>query len=44
MNITVEIQTRGQARRDYLQWIDAKAKSKNEKEKSLKRKTRIALN
>jgi len=36
MNITVEIQKQGETRRDYLQWIDAKAlkriKEKGKKE------------
>jgi len=37
MNITVEIQKQGETRRDYLEWIDAKAlkkkglKGKNER-------------
>jgi len=25
MNITIEIETQGKTRRDYLQWIDVKA-------------------
>jgi len=42
MNITIEIQKQGETRRDYLQWIDAKAlKKKRFKGKTKKKESKL---
>jgi len=42
MNITVKIKKQGEIRRDYLQWIDAKAlKNKRFKGKTKKKKSKL---